>query len=249
MDIAQARRDHSEQILIMKKVLFSLTALLFLTLAGSASASGITYGGYGVPCQPIYGGGEVCISKGNIIIDKTVQNPNDGQFVDNLALSNDYRFKAGQDVIFQLKIANTGDKDFSEVEVRDEFPNYLDFIAGPGSYNSETKTLTFKITDLKAGESEVFNLVARVTSASSLPADRAVSCVLNQVRATSGDNKSTDHSQICIEQTIATTKGGLPVMKAPPIKETPATGPEMLSLFGLIPAGAAGFYLRRKVSR
>lgn len=50
-----------------------------------------------------------------------------------------------------------------------------------------------------------------------------------------------------------TTKGGLPagrqgvsVQKPTNPKETPATGPETLGLLALLPAAAAGFYLRKK---
>jgi len=233
----------------MKKFLFTISAFLFLTLAGSASATGTTYGGYGVPCQPVYGGGEVCISKGNILINKTVQNPQSGAFVDNLSLSNDPRFSAEQNVIYQLTISNTGSENFAEVEVTDVFPSHLTFISGPGSYNPDSRVLTFKIQNLEAGQSEVFNLVARVVSENLLPKDQAVTCVINQVKVKAGENESSDLAQVCIEKTITTTKGGLPVMDVPPIKETPDTGPGMLSLLGLIPAGAAGLYIRRKASK
>lgn len=42
------------------------------------------------------------------------------------------------------------------------------------------------------------------------------------------------------------TKGGLPVTSPTPIGETPNTGAESLALIGLLPAGAAGYFLRRK---
>ena len=233
----------------MKKYLFSLVSILFLVFVSSANASSGVYGGYGAPCQPVYGGGEVCISKGNILVNKTVQNPQTGAFVDNLSLSNDPRFGAEKSVTFQLTITNTGSVDFSEVTVTDVFPSYLDFVSGPGSYNQPNKTLTFKIQDLAAEEAEVFNLVAKVTSEGNLPKDQAVVCVINQVKAVSADNESNDLSQVCIEKVITVTKGGLPVLPAPVIKETPPTGPGLLSLIGLIPAALGGFYLRRKASR
>lgn len=43
-----------------------------------------------------------------------------------------------------------------------------------------------------------------------------------------------------------TTKGGLAVQEPTNVKQTPATGPEILGLAALIPAAAAGFYLRKK---
>lgn len=45
-----------------------------------------------------------------------------------------------------------------------------------------------------------------------------------------------------------TTKGGLPVHEPTNATETPATGPETLALVTLLPAAAAGFYLRKKTS-
>lgn len=43
-----------------------------------------------------------------------------------------------------------------------------------------------------------------------------------------------------------TTKGGLPVLPPSQQKTTPPTGPEMLGLLTLLPAGALGYYLRKK---
>ena len=43
-----------------------------------------------------------------------------------------------------------------------------------------------------------------------------------------------------------TTKGGLPVYSPSTTSQTPPTGPEAFSLLGLIPAAAAGFWLRKK---
>ncbi|HSA83432.1 MAG TPA: hypothetical protein VLF20_00915 [Patescibacteria group bacterium] len=46
--------------------------------------------------------------------------------------------------------------------------------------------------------------------------------------------------------TTNATKGGLPVEQPAQATTTPGTGPELLSLAALIPAGAMGIYLRRK---
>jgi len=42
------------------------------------------------------------------------------------------------------------------------------------------------------------------------------------------------------------TKGGLPINKPVQTTTAPATGPEAFGLIGLLPAAAAGFWLRRK---
>jgi hypothetical protein len=73
--------------------------------------------------------------------------------------------------------------------------------------------------------------------------------MVNQASATVGKEKSTDNSQFCVEKSVATTKGGLPVYPAPAMSQTPATGPEMLPLLGLIPGALGGLILRRKASK
>jgi len=229
----------------MNKFIFSLTAAFFLAFAGSASAAA-TYGGYGTPCEPIYGGGEVCVSKGQISINKTVKNPSTGAFVDNLSLSSDPKYTANQTVEFQLTLTNTGKETLKEITVTDTFPSYIVFESGSGAYDSKTKTLTFKVNDLKANESRNFIIKGKVAGTANLPQDQAVTCVVNQVKANSSENESSDVSQFCIEKTVITTKGGLPVMPAPTMKQTPPTGPEMLSLAALIPAAGAGIFLRRR---
>src|SRR6266446_5435211 len=35
-----------------------------------------------VVCQPVYGGGQTCVTTGNVQVNKKVQNPQTGQFID-----------------------------------------------------------------------------------------------------------------------------------------------------------------------
>lgn len=228
----------------MNKLILTVATVLTFAFAGSAHAAGVE-SGYGAPCEPIYGGGEVCVSKGQILINKTVKNPETGAFVENLSLSSDPKYSANGVVDFQLTLTNTGKETLNEVTVTDTFPSYVRYESGSGTYNEENNTLSFKVTDLQAGESRVFNVSGRITNVDSLPADQAVTCVVNQVKATSSENESSDVSQFCISKVITTTKGGLEVMPAPIMEETPATGPG-LALLALIPAGVGGMILRRK---
>ena len=239
---------HESIAFCMNKLLFTLGAVAFLAFAGSAyAASGVD--GYGAPCEPIYGGGEVCVSKGQILINKAVRNPVTNSFVDNLSLATDPKYTVNQSVEFQLTLTNTGKDTLNEVSITDTFPSFINFESGPGTFDSNTKILTFKVSDLKAGESRVYIVKGKVVSINELPGDQAVNCVVNHVKAVSSENESSDVSQLCIEKIIITTKGGLPVMPAPIMKETPATGPEMLPLIGLIPAGLGGLFLRKRASR
>lgn len=56
------------------------------------------------------------------------------------------------------------------------------------------------------------------------------------------------NTQIVETKVIETTKGGHPVYAPKPIKRTPDTGAEAITLFSLIPSSLAGFILRKKIS-
>lgn len=228
----------------MKKIIFSL----FLTLFAGASFAGASYASYGsVACQPIYGGGQTCVTTEKILINKTILNPSSNSYVDNLSI-NDPKYAPTQTVKFQLVVTNTGNSTLSLVSVYDIFPEFVSFVSGPGNFDSNTRMLTFNLSNLNPNESRTYNVVGKVVSPNSMPSDQGVVCVVNQAIAKFSDQESRDNSQFCIEKTV-TTKGGFPVQKAPVMTKTPATGPEMLALIGLIPAGLGGIFLRRKASK
>jgi len=206
-------------------------------------------------CTPVYGGGQTCPPPGNITIDKTVQNPQSGIFVDNLT-TNDPKYSAGQIVNFKIVITNTTGTNIPSVSVKDVFPSYLTFVSGNGSFDSNKNTLTFSLSNLNGGQTQTFNVQAKVVDGANIPFNNGVVCVVNQAfGTTSGGQTAQDNSQLCIQKItvtptpVVTTKGGLPVAPAPKIIATPATGPEMLPLIGLIPTGIAGFILRRKINK
>lgn len=230
-----------------------ILSIALLTFGGISAGS--AYASYGsVACQPIYGGGQTCLTSDKIVLDKKVLNPSSSKgnvqaFVDNLSV-NDPKYSASQNIKFELTVSNTSDSTISEITVSDTFPSYIEFVKGSGNFDSNTKTLTFKVTNLNADESRKYIVEGKVVSADMLPSGQGVVCVVNQAAAKTGSNESLDNSQFCIERTVITTKGGIPVMDSPKgLKQTPSTGPEMLSLFGLIPAALAGFLLRKKTSK
>lgn len=236
----------------MNKLIFSALAGVTLSLF---LASG-SYASYGAEaCQPIYGGGQTCVTAGKILIDKKILHPTQktkggdlSTFVDNLSI-NDPKYSPLQTVKFQLVVTNTGDSTLSEVKVTDILPAYVNFVAGPGNFDASNRTLTFNIVNLNPNESRKFTIETKVVAPDSLPSGQGVVCVVNQASALFDSEESKDNSQFCIERKV-TTKGGLPVVETPKgITQTPATGPELLSLIGLIPAGAAGLFLRRKASK
>lgn len=233
----------------MKNVFASIFVLsvFYFVLAFSASADTV--------CQPIYGGGQTCVQQGKIVINKTVQNPSNGAFVDNLGV-NDPKHSPDQTVTFQLTVTNTGDTTLSKITVKDIFPQFVSFVSGPGNFDSNTKVLTFDVANLATNESRTFTITGKVAGSGDLPSDQGITCVVNQSTAVSDSQTSQDNAQFCIQKQVlgaaptvsvpTTTKGGLKVFPAPQVTTTPPTGPEMLSLIGLIPTGALGFFLRKK---
>ncbi len=216
----------------MLKAVFFLTAtVIYLTNSSSVLADG-TYGQPG--CVPVYGGGVQCPRVGQVLIDKTVKNSSTGIFVDNLGPS-DPKFRPQWLVTFQLLIKNTGDQKIDKITVSDKLPDFIDFTSGPGTYNKDTKTLTFDVLGLGAGSSQTYYITARVVHPSVLPADKNVVCPVNSVEAATSSQKDTDSSQFCIEKEMV-------------VPSVPNAGPEhwILSFAGLTSALITGLYLRRK---
>jgi len=196
-------------------------------------------------CQPIYGGGQTCITTGNISINKTVLNPQTNKMVDSLSI-NDPKYKPGFITTFQITLTNTGNVNISRIKVADIFPQYINFSLGPGNFDNNTKALSFEVDNLTPNESRTFTILGRVADASQIPLGQGVICVVNQATATNMDNASQvsqDNSQLCIEEAQPT---GFPIFPTAKVTITPATGPEMFGLIALIPTGIAGWFLRKK---
>lgn len=237
----------------MNKTLFGLLiSTIFLLSSATAEASTVT-------CQPIYGGGQSCTQSGNVSINKRVFAPNGG-LVDNLGI-NDTKFGPESLVNFQIAITNTGNSQIATVQVKDIFPQYIDFSSGAGNYDSSSKTLSFDVSGLNPSETRTFTVVGKVVKAESLPVDKGIVCVVNQATAkdASSSQVSQDNTQVCIQKSLETTvtqtgttvvatetKGGLKVFPPQKVLTSPATGPEMIPLMALLPTGILGAFLRKK---
>ena len=198
-------------------------------------------------CQEIYGGGQTCTNS-NFSIQKLVQNPGQGagNYVNNLSI-NDPKYSPNQQVNFEIIVQNTGSQNIPTLTVTDTFPQFLNFVSGPGNFDTNSKVLTFTINNLNAGQSQTFFVSGKVVDASLMPSDQGTICLINQATGTDNNgNTSNAASQFCVAKSVLgtsqpavfTTKGGLTT--------TPSTGPEMLPLISLIPGGLAGFILRKK---
>lgn len=220
---------------------FIASAAIFAGAAASVNAAG----GYGTSnCQIIYGGGEVCQKSVSFTLDKKVQKPTKGgEFVDNLGM-NDEKFAPGSTVNFRISIKNTGETRIENIQVVDTLPENLSWVSG-GKNNGNQ--VTYSLEKLEPGQSHDGNITVRVANANALPQDKNLICVTNTVKATQDGNAASDNAQLCIEKGLK--DGGPVVQQTPPMKQTPQTGPGMLSLAALIPAGALGLFLNRRATR
>lgn len=219
----------------------ALGALLFFSVISQAQAAG-QYG-----CSSQYG--DQCPTQ-EFSISKFVKDPQTKEYVDTLE-SNGHKFSPENAVSFKLTVKNTGSQTLTNLKVEDTFPDLVTFISGPGTFDNNTKVLSFEIDKLGSGESKDFIIQGKTASAAKLPANEGLVCVVNQATVKLNGMVSTDNAQLCIEKQVlpGTTKGGLKVFPAPKTKETPPTGPEALALIGLLPGGILGLFLRKKAGK
>lgn len=195
---------------------------------------------------------------------------NDKDFIENLG-RDDTAYTANKTTAFRIYLKNKTRASLKKITVKDIFPpRYLTFVAGNGSYDSTSRTFTATIDEIKANETKQITVQVMTAPTSELSQGTTPLCTINIAMATVNNKISQDTSQICISRTQAsaltqapqarsvqtptptipsTTKGGLPVLSpaAPqPGQRTPETGPEMLALIGLLPAGAVGWLLRKR---
>lgn len=227
---------------IFMKKLFAIIALSLLAFAFKPRAAN-------ADCQPLYGGGQSCTTNFSFTINKLVQVPGKGGggYVDNLSI-NDPKYSPSENASYEVIVTNTGSQTIPTINVTDAFPQFITFVAGLGNYNKNTNTLTFTITNLDPGKSATYILTAKTADTNNLP-NQGIICnsdqVTNRIYAVdSSGNADFDSSQVCIQKNVLSA-----VVPAPKIVTTPATGPEMLPLFGLIPAGLGGLLLRRKSNK
>lgn len=212
----------------------ALTIFLFtatLTIVATPRA----FAQYG--CPPVYGGGEIC-PRPEALIDKMVKNPQSATFVDNLGVL-DPKFSPGQEVNFRLMVKNTGTDKFAKAEVKDILPNFLDFISGPGSFGKDSRTLTFNIDNLAAGESRQFEVVAKFFPENQLPSSQGLFCVVNEARVKADDREDKDTTQLCVEKKVL----GAAVQ--------PVTGSQNWTFvfLGIFLTGILGKIILRKIDR
>lgn len=149
-------------------------------------------------CTTQYGGTTTCVPT-DLTINKQVKNTVTGVFVENLGVS-DTPFGVGADVLFRLTIRNGSGETFNPVTVKDVLPEHLTFVSGPGTYDSKTRTLTYSLTDLIAGETRTQEIMAKVVT--TLPQDKSMICEQNYAEVSALNRKDDDTSQVCMASKV-----------------------------------------------
>lgn len=150
---------------------------------------------------------------GNLVLNKTVRNPQSGQFVDNL-FNNDPHFLPEQEVTYRIEIRNNTQSELNNIQVQDKLPNELNFLVGPGNFDPNTRTLTFAVDRLASGETKSFEIKGKVKPANELTAVPLNCEVKNTATAVIGKAPAQDTSLICIETKVLGV-----------VQELPKTGP------------------------
>ena len=170
-------------------------------------------------CETQYCGTQICVSTGQLQINKEVLDPITNQYVDNLGINN-HKFTPGEVATFRISVKNIGDATLSKVTVTDSPQSEFLSLAGGN--------LNFELKDLKPGEIRSTEVKLKVTDGSKMPQNNVI-CVINTAEAVSDSNKDKDSAQLCLER-----KAAVPV-----VTKTPATGAHdwIFAIFG----GASSF--------
>jgi len=175
---------------IVVSLISAIAGLAFMASPVFAQTCTTQYGGQ-------YGTTQTCMPA-DLTINKQVQNPVTGNFVENLSAS-DPTYTAGSNVLFQLIIKNSSGQTFDPVTVKDILPPYLTFVSGPGTYDAGTRTLTFTMNNLIAGETRTAQIMAKVGAL-----DKSMVCVNNyaEARDDAVGRFDSDNAQLCLGSNV-----------------------------------------------
>lgn len=229
------------------------TLYLLLTTNVSAQSS----------CPPIFGGGDPCVVHPNLTIDKKIEDPLSGQFLDALTYTISDQSEA-ENLVFRITVKNTSNNALSNISLTDTLPSVFTYISGNGKYDPVKKTFTNTINKLEKNQSKEYTL--RVTINPEV-LEKASACSINQAVITQNNKKGSDYVKTCINLSIdttvtsvqgatskgglkpttpITTKGGIPVFNQTKQSKTPDTGPEIVGILILPVLGGIGYFLRKK---
>lgn len=216
---------------------------------------------------------KVTVNK-KVLRPQIAANPNtelaDKDFVENVN-QKDTPYAPQTPTAYRIYVTNETASEIKNIVISDVFPaNFLTFTTAAGTFDSKTRTFSTTLASLKPKETKKITIHVLTASNEELASRNIPTCTVNVAFATFNKETVQDNAMVCVKKEgVATTnnkateskeapkptnpfmtKGGLPV--ASPVaknsmEKAPSTGPEALALIGLIPAGIAGFMLRRKV--
>ncbi len=157
-------------------------------------------------CTTQYGGTTTCTPT-DLTINKEVKNPITSLFVENLSTT-DATFSPGSEILYRLTVKNGSGETFNPVTVRDVFPDFVSFLAGPGTYDKTNRTLTFSLENLIAGQTKSVEILAKVDAKNAFPSGKSFFCVVNSatVTAPARPNGDSDTAQACIQTEVLGAK-------------------------------------------
>lgn len=168
----------------MKKFYLFLL-FVFATLAFLSGLDLIRPALAAVTCTTQYGGGQTCVTTGQLLVNKRVWNPDTNQMVDNLTV-NDHQFKMGDEITFSIDVKNVGDATINNINFSDTLPGVLTWTSGD---------LNSNIDSLAPGQTRTFTVKAKVNN-------NSTGCVLNTATAAGGGTSDSDTSQVCLKGTM-----------------------------------------------
>lgn len=174
---------------------------IYLLLASLVAFALSTQSANAQDCTTQYGGGQygtTTCNPNDLTINKEVKNPVSNVYVENLSAT-DATYSPGSEVLFKLTIKNGSGETFNPVTVRDVLPEHFDFVAGPGTYNKDNRTLTFALENMIAGQTRVVEVLTKVQTAG-LPND--LFCKSNQSFVSALNRNDEDSAQVCVTSKV-----------------------------------------------
>lgn len=212
-----------------------ISLALFLLVATLSLVSNVQASGFNSDCPNVYGA--QCPTT-SLVVDKKIQHPQSGELLDTLS-SSSVTFLPGQEVNFRIEVRNAGNSNVSGVHAWDKLPDYVDFVSGPGNYDSNAHGLWWAVDDLRAGESKQYFVKVKVRAQENLP-ELNLTCVTNFVEAKRDSLMAQDTASFCIQSKVLGA-----------VKVLPKTG---MSIFNIlltttIASGALSLFFARKSNK
>jgi uncharacterized repeat protein (TIGR01451 family) len=171
----------------------SIFAISLLMGATSVFADGTCTNQYGttVPCQ-----------EKDLFINKEVQNPIDGAFVDNILIK---RFSIGSNVIYRMIISNTSGETRNDVQIEDRLPINLDYVDSDptGTWDKTLRIFRLNLGSIPAGEKRTVFMWTKVVGTIN-PTDPCPKNWVN-VYAPARPDADTSESTICLTDKVLGT--------------------------------------------